>query len=296
MAKAKKRSKRLYLEWLQSQVDKKHELTQNDAYRILEGQFLLLEAEEIDVSLVDECLDFLLPEREKRVYPMEKTWKRIVEATGLEKGAVSSHYRHGRLRPAFAIALLLLAIMLVGTTIASALGFNVWEYLVKWRGDILYVETEMLPATTDTSVQAVPVETYSCFANERDCFYEELKKNEFTVKLPTWKPEGFVAVLAQTLDSLPSSVTVSAAYEHPDGRQFFVDVDWLNAPTSMEIERNADETPSVFTREGKTFYWVNNLERKTLIWMDSPYAVTIHGSLTDDELKKMIDSLFEEVP
>ncbi|MEG1092316.1 MAG: DUF4367 domain-containing protein [Acinetobacter sp.] len=303
MTRAQKKSKQRYLEWVQYQIENRCEMTPDDAFRILEGQFLLLDEEEIDGGLVDECLDYLIPNRAEREYPMEETWQRIVKKAGLCKEAddrqTKSRISHRRrLRPALSILVLLLVSMVIGTTIASALGYNAWEYVIEWTKDILRIETELSSESVraDNSLvsDAVLPEGFSQFGGEQDSLSRELSKNGFFVKLPTWKPDEFVDVQAQTLDDSDAYIMVNATYEHPDGRKYFVDVEWLDAPLSNEIEKKPDETPTIIQRKGTTFYVVTNIDRKILSWLDSPYMVTIRGDLTEEEIAKMIDSLFEE--
>lgn len=296
MAKAKRLSRKQYIKWLQAQGESREPMTREIAYQILDGQLHLLRPDEVDASLVDDCLDYLYPDRTEKEYPeMEKTWQRILMTAQGQSRISRTQWWH--VRPAIAIAVIALLVLSLGTTVASALGFNVWQYVFSWVYDVMYIERNVAPGVSFGEATVAPFGRDDVgqviFAGDDDRFSQALTKYGVAPILPTWKPEGFSNPNVSMSISDTFSI-ISATYEGKDGREFIVDVEWFDGIFSSVVERNEDEEPVLIQRAGFDFWIITNVDQKVLIWTDEPYMMTIRGDLTEEELRMMIDSMFKK--
>lgn len=301
MARTKHLSRKQYLTWLEAQGESKEPMTEEIAYQILDGQLYSLRAEEVDSHLVEDCLDYLIPDRAEKAHPgKEETWQRILAMSREGKEDMqfnTNKKRTWRMRPALAIAIIALLVLSVGTTVAYALGFNVWQYVVTWANDVLYIEKKADQEATQSLITVAPFERDDVgqvvFAGVDDRFSQALTKYGVAPILPTWKPEGFSNPNVSMSISDTLSI-ISAIYEGQDGREFIAAVEWYGGPFESVLERNEDEEPILIQRPGYDFWLISNVNRKELVWIDDPYMVSIGGDLTEDEIMMMIDSMFKE--
>ena len=298
MAKAKRLSRKQYIKWLQAQGESREPMTREVAYQILDGQLHLLRPDEVDSSLVDDCLDYLYPDRTDKEYPdIEKTWQRILTTAQEQMEPAQSRIKGMRMRPALVVVTIALLVLALGTTVASALGFNVWQYVFSWANDVMYIEKNVAPENTYGGATTAPFGRDDVgqvfFAGVDDLFSQALTKYGVSPILPKWKPDGFSNPNVSMSISDTLSIII-AIYEGQDGREFIASVEWYDGPFSSVLERNEDEEPILIQRSGFDFWLISNVNRKELIWIDEPYMVSIGGDLTEDELMMMIDSIFEE--
>lgn len=148
--KMRMRYRFLLRKWEKCQND----LSKDEAYRILEYQFFFMSERKIDTVLIDSCLNCIFPDRHEWAYSeKERRWDQLLERieqeeenqkSVQERPVPHSHYRR---IPSSAIAFVLLfAILLIGSTVAYALGFDVIQYVVHWTEELLNITV-----TTDSS-------------------------------------------------------------------------------------------------------------------------------------------------
>ncbi|WP_346026872.1 DUF4367 domain-containing protein [Beduinella massiliensis] len=295
----RRKQKKAYLAWL-NYVITKDEMTREEAFYILKGQ-LLLPAEEVDCGLIDKCLDHLYPDRATRTYPTkEPTWQRIMQ-TYQEKEAnrrrKKIRKKRRSLRPGIAIALFILLAAAAGSTIAYALGVDVWSSFVSWTKDIMSIEThisaEPEPQTTSESV-IPPIDKRIGFGRG-DAFDRELERLGMEPRLPSWMPEGleYDSFTSEIWES--GTIYLKAIYRDQLDRSFTIIVEKISSigNRSDELEKNTND-PVTFGLNNVEFVIAKNIERFIMQWQDKPYVLTIRGNLTQEELVKMAESIFME--
>lgn len=290
----RRKQKKAYFAWL-NYVTTKDEMTREEALQIIRGQ-MMLPAKEIDCGLIDKCLDHLYPDRATRTYPTkELIWQRILQ-TYQKKEANSRRKRTRRtrriLRPGVAAALFLLLVLAAGSTMAYALGIDVWSHIISWTEDILSVEikiTDDVARTNQADDPQVDVKT-SISAND---FQRTLTNLGFSPELPTWMPDGFTFLSSKMVESASGKKAVSAWFGDTNGRTFSIDVDEVEnqGDWNRQVEKSEAEPHNYFIGEVK-FKVIENNKRNTMTWLDAPFMITISGDLTKDELLQMADSIF----
>jgi hypothetical protein len=129
---------------------------------------------------------------------------------------------------------------------------------------------------------------------QTDAFFQKLEELEITPLLPSWMPEGFV------LDRVDSKVEndhnrwAMGIYSCGDrDLLIFVSRNTSKNPGSILSLEKDEREPDIFEQGGIKFYVMDNLSRVHAFWYDPPYQVDITGHVTREELKQMIDSMFE---
>ena len=295
----RRKQKKAYLAWL-NYVITKDEMTREEAFYILKGQ-LLLPAEEVDCGLIDKCLDHLYPDRATRTYPTkEPTWQRIMQTyqeKEANRGRKKIRKKRRSLRPGIAIALFILLAAAAGSTIAYALGVDVWSSFVSWTKDIMSIEThisaEPEPQTTSESV-IPPIDKRIGFGRG-DAFDRELERLGMEPRLPSWMPEGleYDSFTSEIWES--GTIYLKAIYRDQLDRSFTIIVEKISSigNRSDELEKNTND-PVTFGLNNVEFVIAKNIERFIMQWQDKPYVLTIRGNLTQEELVKMAESIFME--
>ena len=110
---------------------------------------------------------------------------------------------------------------------------------------------------------------------------------------PTWFPDGFQSGEPEFLENAMGITVHLPVTNEKDGRFCYVSVDRYYDPASIgERIYEKDDTPvEQYTRDGRTFYILSNINRHTGTWSEDDIVMTIGGQLTRDELKSIIDSI-----
>jgi hypothetical protein len=189
------------------------------------------------------------------------------------------------LRPAALVACVLFCVVLFNVS-NDAVGFNVWKLLFSWNDETMKMRFEVQAKLTNNVDYLNHTQT--------DAFFQKLKELDITPLLPTWMPEGFV------LDRVDSKVEndhnrwAEGSYSNGDrDLSIFIVVNVSKNPGgTMSFEKDERE-PDIFEQGGTKFYIMDNLGRSRAFWYDPPYQVEITGHVTREELRQMIDSIFE---
>ena len=294
--------KRQYRHRLRAMIKQSGEVTSELAYWIIEGQFFFTRKREINIALIDQCLDVLYPERKEWAYSgKEKIWKKLLERIANEEAMCKSHTnritkRRQIRRPSLAmIAItLLLVILMIGSTVTYAFGVNWIESFVRWTQEVLHIsisvdhsETNSEPIHSDTQVN-------TGIAGDLDVTLHEVGIHP---RLPQWIPDGFhlVEISQHGLASVITSI--NAYYANNSGQEFFVTLYPLRSSgleSSQNVERSEDNHSYTYIRGQDTYYFVRNLDNYTVSWILPDCWVIINGSLDESVLRKMIDSIYDK--
>lgn len=281
---------------------KKHQndLSKDDAYRILECQFFFTSEQKIDTVLIDRCLNCLFPDRHEWAYSeKERRWSQLLERIEHEEamqkrvqGRPVPHPRYKRV-PSSAIAFVLLfAILLIGSTVAYALGFDVIQYVVHWTEELLNITVTTDSSETTDVEQVFEIESNRGVALD---LKETLQDLGIQPHLPQWIPDGFQLIDISRYSLEPNIQAFDAYYSDGSDGEFFVTVYAIDPATTYNLntERNNDEFSYVHQTQTGEYYFVRNMERYTVSWIESNCWIMIAGTLDEDVLLQMIDSLYE---
>jgi len=194
------------------------------------------------------------------------------------------HRRTLSLRAAYAAALVVI-ILLTGTLTAQALGYDVWKAVAQWTRDIF----QFVPGTAPSQeVKKTPELT--------DSHYDTLEKalSTFGIEdvaiVPSWIPERFEAPAIEAIYT-PYSTMISAVYTNEDD-VLVISLSSVAGDESTHYEK--DETAVIqYDRKGITHYIISNNAQYSAVWLSGIYECTIYGTVSEEELKQIIDSVYE---
>lgn len=193
-----------------------------------------------------------------------------------------------KLRPNFRrwmsglIAAAAMFVLILGSSLtASALGFDLWDIIVKWTQ-----ETFHFGYSSDVSDTGIPDEkSTEVFAGLQDA----LNDYDISVSLvPTWLPDGYEEVIVKVEDT-PRRRQFAAQYQFGDKTIRIRIADYFDsAPAQIE---QSDPVLEVYTANGIQYYIFENYDQLRAVWINENYECYIIGPLSVSEIKEMIDSI-----
>lgn len=179
-----------------------------------------------------------------------------------------------------------IALLLCGA--ASAMGFNVFRVFATWTT----AGFKIMPYKLVSEAQVTEDPYYKYKSVVEDYFEPDLD----IPCLPQWAPEETLQGSdIQTIEFHSDGCRFSTLYQMPSGEftirlRFHSDVVWEPSGTYQK-----DDAPAVPYESGDiTHYLFTNGERNVAVWINQELEGMIEGTLSVDELKKMIDSIYWE--
>lgn len=195
-----------------------------------------------------------------------------------KKAPVSAGKRRPFKRMAVTVAatVALLFTLMVG---AQAAGMNIFGNLAQWTDELFF----FLPSDKETARNA----------EYQEMFQQALEEQGMPKELaPAWYPKGFTAEKPEIWDNKMGKL-VEFYFEDKDGEVFVISVSEYDetvdvAPTPYEKDSGPVE---IYTSNERTFYIMSNVNAGVATWADEGLMEVIRGTLSVDEVKKMIDSM-----
>lgn len=206
-------------------------------------------------------------------------------------GRRQSHLRRWGVRGmlvAAALAVLLLSVSVV----AAASGHDLWRLLAQWTDEIIQLAPGQITQIDPDKIH-IPEE-----GTEYASLQEALDDCGLTLPAaPKWIPEGFelVKLIVDTND--PSSLALVTYYHKDDTALlislniFFTREDGVHGGYGDFQKDEGDPIP--YQTGGVTHLLSTNAGRPIALWANGPVEGSIIGDITMDELKQIIDSIYE---
>ncbi len=176
-----------------------------------------------------------------------------------------------------------MAMLLAGMISVQALGIDVFGSIARWTEDTFHFSA---PAQTDDA-QAAPDREY---AN----LQEALNSYDIPVPVvPNWYPPGFERTEIKVFPT-SDSVKVQAVYENGE-KGFIITIRRFETSEDVQSGTFEKDNSSVapYEIDGITHYILSNYDQRSAIWTNQNIMCSISGNLTEDELKQMINSIYE---
>lgn len=246
--------------------------------------------EEYDPDLIDAYLDALEekapmpqePDSEKALREFQTRLRNISfpageDPAGKEKaGSARRRYPFKRAAVTVAATVALLFALMIG---AQAAGMNIFGNLAQWTDEWFF----FLPSGKEADRNA----------EYQEMFREALEEQGLPKELaPAWYPKGFTAEKPEVWNDKMGTF-VEFPFKNEEGEEFFISVSKHGetvdfAPTPYEKDSGPVE---VYTSNERTFYMMSNVNVCVATWADGDLMDVIRGTLSVDEVKKMIDSM-----
>ena len=199
----------------------------------------------------------------------------VIEKQSGTKPAVT-HSRRGRgfLRIAMVAAAMVVFIIAVSIT-ASAMGYNLWGWMPKWNSELLSFESE--------SPQAEPKND-----DLHSIRYALTSLGIDEPLYPTWIPKD----LSRTEYVFEEDPFI--LHEAYSGNNRFLSIT-ISPITGSEtaVYQKAGSNPEEFSINNTVFFIFENTNEITAVWYTESYTTLIVGNITFDEMKQIIDSVYE---
>lgn len=184
-------------------------------------------------------------------------------------------------------AVIAIGIVFGGMVVAQAAGIDVFGTIGRWTDEVfrfIPLENESEGSTGSNIGKVAP---------EYDALREKLSSVGIDDTLvPTWYPEGFTYAEPEIRSSrISTAVTLDAS--GPDG--LFVTVDFIkySSPqllSEVTFEKDSSDVEH-YSNSKQDFYILSNLNSITAVWSDGIIVQQITGTISRDDIKKMIDSI-----
>ncbi|WP_297984269.1 DUF4367 domain-containing protein [uncultured Oscillibacter sp.] len=199
--------------------------------------------------------------------------------------------RHRCLRTVQLAALLAALLMLV-TIATAAAGYDIWRMLAQWTaekitlapGQIEYADPDDIHIPEGPGEYANIQEALTAYGFNRSV-------------VPKWLPEGFTQTY--TIDPIVNDgLIIFHTLYHREKHPLIVQVNIYlenenRAYDSFENFQKDEGDPIPYEAGGITHLLVTNAGRNGALWANGPAECTITGDITMEELKEMIDSIYE---
>lgn len=267
-----------------------HTMSSVELADALEQTLDTMTEEEYDPDLIDACLDALEgkapipeePDPEEALREFQARLRSLSSHDGVapvrEEGSrvTRRKYPLKRVMVTVAATVALLFALMIG---AQAAGLNIFGNLAQWTDELFF----FLPSDKETARNS----------EYQEMFQDALEEAGMPTELaPGWYPEDFSTEGPETLDN-EIGKTVESCFENKSGEIFFVSVSNYDVAvdfTSTPYEKDSNSV-EIYTGNGRSFYIMSNLNTVTATWGNGNLIEIIRGTLSVDEVKKMINSM-----
>lgn len=170
------------------------------------------------------------------------------------------------------IAAAVVALMAIIAITASAMGFNLWGWVPKWNNEDLRFVAEDAPSKGD--LEDIP--TALAVLNIHEPLY------------PTWLPED----LEQTESILDSDPLFLHEAFQGDDRFLSITISPADDAETMLYQKEANP-PLEYIAGNAVHYIFDNTTEIIAVWYTENYTTVIAGNISIEEMKEIIDSLYE---
>lgn len=203
-------------------------------------------------------------------------------APAVDVDAAWNAFRAGKIAPRRALAVAVVVCVLVCLFILPVQGSSLLQNLVQW---------------SDANFSFLSRDPDGTEAVLRSPDYQQVEKtvSELTDRpvLPTWYPPGssVVQVERHTVENGYYCVVVFSL----NGEEFTLCVGIYDTVEDLPVhqyEKNKGPVEEYYANH-ISHYIMGNMERNTAVWRNGPTECSLHGFLSPDTLKRMIDSIYE---
>lgn len=174
----------------------------------------------------------------------------------------------------------ILALILVSSITAHAIGIDIWDIVVKWTQETFHLST-----SNQSEISAPVADDTREFCSLQDALYHK----KITASLvPTWIPTGYSLVDIEIYES-PMQLMFLAIYQYEDNA-LKIQVKKYIESDPEQIEQSASLIEE-YEANGIVYYIFSDYGDLQAVWINGDYECYISGQLSIEEIKSMIDSI-----
>lgn len=187
------------------------------------------------------------------------------------------------------IAVILAAAVALLSVASSAFGMDFFQAFVRWGSETFGFETKetrMQGGSEETpAAEGVFKKLQMAVADETDA-----------VVVPVWAPEGTEEKEAISIVNYIDGMRIAGVYTAKRG-EFTIRIrifDELPENYGTEYQMNKGQSQIPYEAGGVMHYLTDNYDNCMITWLNGNVEGHIQGSLSLEDLKKMVDSIYEE--
>lgn len=241
----------------------------------------------IDTDLIDECIQTLDLIENKTSYLPEEQKQALLQSLN-EKCRHQQKIQRKRkiIKAVGRIAACFLIASIMSSVVVSAFGYNLMHVIVSWGKETFNlgilgqpgIETgdDMGYRIVDSNVENV------------------LKDVEPKPLLPQWLPDGFIFQDAEKLDR-QSNTNILLYYADTTKREIVLDFSIYksdNLPVKESLFEKDENEVEIYEKNNMKHYIFQNIGQVQAVWNDSRVVYNIHGDVSVEEIKKIINSMY----
>lgn len=172
------------------------------------------------------------------------------------------------------IAAAMVVFIILATVTASAFGYDLWGWVPRWNDEVLSFGGEESESNEfyDSSPIVKALEEYGI---DEPIF-------------PHWIPEGFILDYSE-IDNDP--VFLHEGYSK-DNQFLSITVEPSSSALTYLYQKE-DKLPLEYSSNNITYYIIVDVDQYTAIWQADDFSVYIVGNISLDEMKHVLDSVYE---
>ena len=181
------------------------------------------------------------------------------------------------------IAAAIVLVLFIGTLTAQALGYNVVHIAAQWTSGVFtFGNLNIVDDDLPLDVEIPPYKQFESIQEVLDII------GVVHPIAPKWYPDGFVQTELIVVQFSSNHIQIVEILEY-ESRVITVSITAHNMSGIHEINEDNVQT---YLSGGITHYIMSNYERMVAVWMNRNVEGSIHGDITEVELKQMIDSIY----
>lgn len=221
---------------------------------------------------------FLTPDGTDRpLYPVrDSDWEAVEEPV---EEPVKRHRKLGRPLRRLLPLVAVLAVAFSSMVVAQAFGVDVFGALARWTEDTFHFTTGDDDVESEALSQVVQGAYDSC---------------GITIPAPAWYPED--TMLAKDIDVVKdgTSLVVRCEFVYGD-KTFYIEIQQYYGDERISrytLEKDALNVDEYFSNN-RSFFIMSNQDNICAVHSNSQYLITVNGSLSLEDVKRIIDSIGE---
>lgn len=199
--------------------------------------------------------------------------------------------RRWPVRAALAAAVLC-ALMLCVSVAAAANGYDFLKLLAQWSDEQVWLNPDRIEPVAEDDIH-IPEEPKE-YANIQEALEDY---GFYRPVVPQWLPDGYVQEELITADLAGTQLIFHVLYKRGEDSLVFqvniyLDYEGRDHGSSGNFQKDEGD-PIPYEAGGITHLLAMNAGRPVALWADGPAECALSGNMTMDELKQMIDSIYE---
>lgn len=248
-------------------------------------------ADQMDMTLVKECLYFLYPENKEddRAY-IEKTLPILHEKLGFKRPAKSAH--RSRRRLALVAVIVVLGVLMLASVVAyAAFGINVLNFFIYDTKEywMIHVRTPEVMETVTPDLPA-PTTSYDVWG---EAVVQGINEMNVSPALPKTIPDGYEYVSTMDAGLEPFYQEKKFLFENADGNCFELIIramDQSDVGTGSHIQKEEIDQ-EIISHNGLEIALAQNFDSVSATWISENCFICISGTYAMADLKAMVDSI-----